>query len=103
MRLNQSLILSPNDPLVIEIKPINIVDDFKYPGSYVGSTERDFKVRIALAWAAFAKIKSILRSPKVNLNFKICLFKSACISISSFARTCYRIMIPYVLNSPETT
>ena len=34
-----------------------------------------------LAWAAFAKLKSILRSPKVKLNLKIRLFIAACISI----------------------
>ena len=81
MRLNQSSILSQNDPLVIKGQQINIVDDFKYLGSYVGSTEHDVKVRIGFAWAAFAKVKSILRSPKVKLNFKIRLFKAACISI----------------------
>ena len=42
---------------------------------------RDVKVRIGLTWAAFAKLKSILRSPKVKLNFKIRLFKAACILI----------------------
>ena len=74
MRLNQSSNLSPTDPLTIKGQPINIVEDFKYLGSYVGSTERDVKVRIGLAWAAFSKIKSILRSPKIKLNFKIRLF-----------------------------
>ena len=111
MRLNQSSILSQNDPLVIKGQQINIVDDFKYLGSYVGSTEHDVKVRIGFAWAAFAKVKSILRSPKVKLNFKIRLFKAACISIllygceswiltealidrlEIFTRTCYRIML----------
>ena len=57
MRLNQSSNLSPADPLTIKGQPINIVEDFKYLGSYVGSTERDVKVRIGLAWAAFAKLK----------------------------------------------
>ena len=53
----------------------------KYLGSYVGSTELDAKVLNGLAWAGFAKVKSILRSPKVKLNFKIRLFKAACIWI----------------------
>ena len=35
MRLNQSSNLSPTDPLAIKGQPINIVDDFKYLGSYV--------------------------------------------------------------------
>ena len=72
-----------NDQLVIMGQQIKIVDYFKYLGSYVGSTERDAKVcwMIGLAWAAFAKLKSILKSPKPKLDFKICLFKAACISI----------------------
>ena len=81
MRLIQSYNLSLTDPLTIKGQPINIVEDFKYLGSYVGSTERYVKVRIGLAWEAFDKLKSILRSPKVKLNFKIRLFKAACISI----------------------
>ena len=111
MQLNQSSIFSPNDPLIIKDNPINIVDDFKYLESYVGSTERDAYVRIGLAWTAFAKVKSILRSPIVKINIKICIFKALCISIllyncepsiltdtlieklDIFARTCYRIIL----------
>ena len=111
MRLKQSSNLSPTDPFVINGQLINIVDDFKYIGSYVGSTERDFKARIGLAWTGFAKLKSILRSPKIKLNFKIRLFKAACISIllygceyliltetlieklGIYARTCYRVVL----------
>ena len=33
-----------------------IVDDLKYVGYYVGSTERYVKVWIGLAWAAFDKV-----------------------------------------------
>ena len=33
---------------------INIIDDFKYLGSYSRSAEHDVKVRIGLARAAFA-------------------------------------------------
>ena len=77
----QSPNLSPTDPLFIKSQPINIVNEFKYLGSYVRSTEREVKVRIGLVWAAFAKLKSILRLPKVKLNFKIHLFKAACLSI----------------------
>ena len=45
MRLNQSSTLSFTDLLAIEGQPINIVDDFKYLVSYVGSTQRDVKFR----------------------------------------------------------
>ena len=111
MRQNQSSNLSPNDTLVIKDQSIDIVDGFKSLGSYVGSTERDVKVRIGLAWVAFAKFKSILRSPKVKLNFQIRLIKVECISIlmygcetwilieafieklDIYARTWYRIIL----------
>ena len=82
MWLKQSSILSLNYLLVIKDQQLN--DDFKYLGSYVVSTEHEVKVRIGLAWAAFAKVKSIFRSLKVKLNFKIRLFKVACISIKLY-------------------
>ena len=48
---------------------------------YHGSTKRHIKVRIGLAWTAFAKLKSILKTPKLKLNFKNRLLKAACILI----------------------
>ena len=81
MRQNQSSTFSSNGSLFIKIKQFNIVDEFKYFGSYIVSTERNVKIRIRLAWAAFAKVKSILRSPKVNLNFRLRFFKASCISL----------------------
>ena len=95
MRLNQSSILSPNDLLVINGRLIQ-------------------KVWIELSCKEFAKVNSILRSPMVKLNFKIHLFKAACISIllygcqtwlptkalidklHIYARTCYLIMLGIV-------
>jgi hypothetical protein len=88
-----------------------VVEDFKYLGSYIGSAEKDVSNRIGLAWAAFAKLKPILTSPKTKVPLKISLFNAACISIhlygceswllstkstnklDVFARTCYRIML----------
>ena len=49
------------DHLVINDQTIYIFDDFKYLGLNAGSTEQNVQVRIGLAWAAFAKLKSILR------------------------------------------
>ena len=111
MRLNKSANLSNVDHLVINDQLINIVNGFKYLGSYVGSSEHDAQVRIGLASTAFAKLKSMLGSPKPKLNLKICLFKAACVLIllygcekwilteafteklDIFARPCYRIML----------
>ena len=119
MRPNQSFIWSTSHPLVIKDQTFNIVNDFKYLGSYFGSTAHDVRVRIALAWAAFVKIKSILRSFMLKLNFKICLFKASYNSIllygceiwmitealieklDIFARTCYRIMLDIKQSNPR--
>lgn len=60
---------------------IEKVEDFKYLGSYVRSTEKDLDARIALTWAAFDKMRSILTSEKLDKNFKIRLFNASCISI----------------------
>ena len=45
--------------LSIDNQDIEVVEDFKYLGSFVGYTEHDFRVRIGLALAAFAKLKTI--------------------------------------------
>ena len=85
MRLNQPLISSspPPPPLLIDDQPIKIVDEFKYLGSYMGSTDKDVHNRIALAWVAFTKLKPILtsRSGKPSVKLKLRLFNAACISI----------------------
>ncbi len=78
---------------------------------YIGSTEKDVKNRIGLAWAAFAKLKPILTSYKTKAPLKMRLFDAACISnllygceswlLSSeltnklyvIAGTCYRIIL----------
>ena len=71
MRLYKPTNLLIFDHLVINDQPINKVDDFKYLRSYFGFTENNVQIRIDLAWAAFAKLKSIRRSlkPKLNLEF----------------------------------
>jgi len=97
--------------LTIDGKPIAIVDEFKYLGSYIVSTEKDINNRIALAWVAFTKLKTILRSPKSHVKFKMRLFNASCLSVllygceswaltialeeklNTFARKCYRIML----------
>ena len=68
MRLNQSYNLSPTDPLVIKSEPINKVDDFKFLGSLVESTQRNVLVWIGLAWAAFDKLNEMFRSNSSTLR-----------------------------------
>ncbi len=52
--MHQKLVLKP-----IKMRPTNngepiaVVNDFKYLGSYMSSSEKDINDRIALAWFAF--------------------------------------------------
>ena len=97
--------------LVLNGQKIEQVDDFKYLGSYVGSTEHDVRARIGLAWTAYWRLDKILSSKSVDLQFKKRLFDAACMSIllygcetwiltealkedlDIYARKCYRMML----------
>lgn len=39
-----------------------VTDDFKYPGSYISSSEKDIRVRKVQAWHALHKLKNIWHS-----------------------------------------
>ena len=54
---------------------IEEVDDFVYLGSWIASSEHDFLVRKAKAWAACHKMKSIWRSD-LRKDLKINLFQA---------------------------
>ena len=71
----------PPPPLTINNEKIEIVDEFKYLGSYMNSTDKDINTRIGLAWSAFEKLKSILKAPKLKTRLKMRIFNAACISI----------------------
>jgi hypothetical protein len=116
-KIVQVIINSPADatlqPLFIDNDPVAIDSDFKYLGSYIVSTEKDIRARIALSSAAFTKLKPILtsRTGKPNNTLKIRLFNAACISIllygceswvlskqqakvlDVFVRRCYRTIL----------
>ena len=69
-----------NDNLVVNGQS-PLLNNFKYVGSYVGSTNKDIEARIGLTWSAFAKLKPILTSPNSTVKLKICLFKATCTAI----------------------
>ena len=55
---------------------IKKVDDFKYLGSYIGSTEHDINIRTAKAWAALNNLNIIWKS-NLRENLKINFFRTA--------------------------
>ena len=110
MQLNQQQ-SATTTKLVSDNQEIAVVDDFKYLGSYVGSTTKDVNSRISLAWLAFSKLRPILKASRPTVKFKMRLFNAACVSVllygcetwvlseelmkklDVFARTSYRIML----------
>lgn len=70
MLFNQDSI---NDIKSISGGKIKDVEDFKYLGGWIASTEKDLKVRKALAWTACHKLKKIWAS-SLNKKMKIRLF-----------------------------
>ena len=111
----QKRINQPNNaklsPLLLNNEEIEVVDDFKYLGSYIGSVENDVQKRIALAWVAYWRLDSIFTSKSTSIQFKLRLFKAACVPIllygceswvlnkelteklNIFERKCYRKML----------
>ena len=53
MEFNQD---SPSQIFSKDGTPIKVVDNFKYLGSWLGSSYKDFEIRKALAWTACHKI-----------------------------------------------
>ena len=59
---------------------IKRVEDFKYLGSYIKSTDRDVNIRIAKAWAALNSMQSIWKS-KLSEFLKRNFFRAAVESV----------------------
>ena len=58
-----------------ESNNIECVDDYKYLGSWIGSTEKDVGIRKALAWKASNKLSRIWNS-SLQRQFKLKVFKA---------------------------
>ncbi|GAA6077073.1 uncharacterized protein LOC118408508 [Tachysurus ichikawai] len=89
---------------------IEWVNNFKYLGSVVKSSETDINTRKALAWAAFWRMKDIYRSKNLPIGLKTNMFQVVCLpillygceswiitqklkqSLNSFATNCYRVV-----------
>ena len=54
---------------------IKQVEDFKYLGSYIESTDRDVNIKIAKVWAALNSMQSIWKS-KLSDGLKRNLFRA---------------------------
>ena len=90
---------------------IRQVDEFKYFGSMMSTSQADLHVRRGHAWSAFWSMETLWRGEEVTLDLKIRIFKATCLSIllygreawsinkamtsrlNSFATSCYRYML----------
>ena len=101
--------------LVVELQvygiTINHVNDFRYLGSMMKSSDNDLRRRRALAWTAFWKLEHLWKSSSIPISIKIKLFNTTCVTIllygceswviskdmeskiNSFGTSCYRIML----------
>ena len=59
----------------MEYKDLKRVDDFKYLGSWINTTERDLKIRIAKAWAASNKLDKSWKS-SLSRKLKVHFFRA---------------------------
>ena len=70
-----------NGTIKLDGETIKWVENFKYLGSMMLSSETDIKIRKGQAWGAFWKMKDIWKSIKISLTLKINIFKASCLSI----------------------
>ena len=77
------MVLNTNTQQSISINGISIemVEEFKYLGSQMSSSEKDFKCRKGQAWSAFWKLEKIWNSQKISIELKIRIFQASCLSI----------------------
>ena len=63
-----------NGTIKLDGETIKWVENFKYLGSMMLSSETDIKIRKGQAWGAFWKMKDIWKSIKISLILKINIF-----------------------------
>ena len=73
--------INTQESLNIDGTNIERVEDFKYLGARMKSTDKDVETRIALAWSAFWSLKKIWKSQHLTEYIKINLFNASCVSI----------------------
>ena len=83
-----------NTPVNIELENctaiVNVVNNFKYLGAWMLSSQKDFEIRKALSWSTIHKMKSIWKS-KMNINLKIRTFKATIEPILLYGSECWTI------------
>jgi hypothetical protein len=74
----------------MEDKDLKRVDDFKYLGSWINTTERDLKIRIAKAWAASNKLDKIWKS-SLSRKLKVLFFRATVETVLLYGAECWTL------------
>ena len=85
----------PSPAITLDAVQLEVVQDFKYLGSYVNSTEYDFKCRKGKAWAAFWLLKKIWVS-NTPLQTKIKLFHASVLSVLLYGSETWILSEPLI-------
>ena len=78
-----------NTKIKLDGQSIEWVDNFRYLGSMMLSSETDLKVRKCKAWEAFWKMKDTWKSTKISLALKLNIFKASYLSILLYGKLEY--------------
>ena len=70
--------------------PLETVDDFKYLGSWVNSTNQDIRVRKAMAWKALNGMNVVWRS-SLSRDLTISFFQATVESILLYGSECWSL------------
>ena len=79
---------------------LKCVEDYKYLGSHVSNSEKDFNIRKGMAWAAGNKLDKIWRSD-LDRIVKIKIFRAAIEQILLYASETWTMQIRWLLHSPS--
>ena len=63
-----------SDSILVDGLPLKEVDDYKYLGAWVFSSQKDIKCRIAMAWKANLQLAKLWKSTLLSRDTKIRLF-----------------------------
>ncbi len=95
-----------------KVKKLELVDDFKYLGTFLKSSSDDFQHRKKLSWAACIKLRYLWKDQGLSRKIKLLLFSSTIESILFYNSTtwmltatlekstngCYSRLFRYVLD-----
>ena len=70
-----------NEQLLVNGKPIERVQNFKYLGANMVSTAFDVRCRKGQAWSAFWLLDNIWKAKHIHLSLKINIYKTAVLSV----------------------